>query len=93
MTSLVTVKDKGQVTLPAKLRTAAGIETGDLLSAKLEKGKIILEIQVAFPKGVLEGLAELKAGKKGVGPFDQAELKAWFIQQEKEGLRSKKRSR
>ncbi len=40
--ALVTVKTKYQVTLPRKLREELGIDTGDLLEAEVQDGKIIL---------------------------------------------------
>lgn len=40
--SLVKVRPNGQVTLPSSLRERAKLNVGDLLEAKLEKGKITL---------------------------------------------------
>ena len=40
--ALVTVKTKYQVTLPRKLLEELGIDTGDLLEAEVQDGKIIL---------------------------------------------------
>jgi AbrB family looped-hinge helix DNA binding protein len=49
---LVTVKDKFQVTIPAKLRDQAAISVGDLLEATVEQGAIVLR-----PKAVVDRAA------------------------------------
>ena len=46
---LVTVKTKYQVTIPRKLREELGIDTGDLLEAEVQDGKIVLT-----PKEVID---------------------------------------
>ena len=42
MSTLVKVQHKGQVTIPTRLRTQAGIVEGDLVEATFHRGKIIL---------------------------------------------------
>lgn len=42
MSTLVKVQHKGQVTIPAPLRSRAGISEGDLVEASFRRGKIIL---------------------------------------------------
>lgn len=42
MSTLVKVQQKGQVTIPTRLRHQAGISEGDLLEAICRRGKIIL---------------------------------------------------
>ncbi len=42
MSTLVKVQHKGQVTIPARLRTQAGIVEGDLVEATFHRGTIIL---------------------------------------------------
>ena len=56
---LVTVKTKFQVTIPRKLREQLDIDTGDLLEAEIQDGKIVLT-----PKTVVDReaqVAELRA--------------------------------
>ena len=72
---LIKVKSKAQITLPAKLRHALGIEEGDYLEAKVEGNKVILTPQTfitKFPpvtlseqgeKMLKEALEEVRAGK------------------------------
>jgi AbrB family looped-hinge helix DNA binding protein len=42
MTTLVKIHRKGQMTLPTKLRSLAGISEGDLVEAAFQRGKIVL---------------------------------------------------
>ncbi len=47
---LVRVQKKGQVTLPTQLRTQVGLAEGDLLEAKLERGKIVLKPKLVIDR-------------------------------------------
>jgi len=49
MSTIVKVQDKGQVTIPNRLRTKAGLMKGDLVEAGFERGKIVLT-----PKAVID---------------------------------------
>lgn len=40
--TLVKLKQKGQMTLPAELRRALSLKEGDLLEANVENGKVVL---------------------------------------------------
>src|ERR1039457_4082185 len=42
MTALVKIQRKGQMTLPTKLRSLAGISEGDLVEAAFQRGKIVI---------------------------------------------------
>jgi AbrB family looped-hinge helix DNA binding protein len=42
MGTIVRVQHKGQVTIPTRLRTQAGIAEGDLVEATFHRGKIVL---------------------------------------------------
>jgi len=42
MTALVKIRRSGQVTLPSRLRSAAGVAEGDLIEASVKRGRIIL---------------------------------------------------
>lgn len=78
--SLVTIKNKYQVVIPAKMRKAAGLEVGDFLEAGFEKGKITLTPKALIdrkhlaklPKGVREGLEDIRMGRVK-GPFYSVE--------------------
>jgi bifunctional DNA-binding transcriptional regulator/antitoxin component of YhaV-PrlF toxin-antitoxin module len=69
---LVKVKTKYQVTLPTALREQAGVRIGDLLEAKVEKGKITLTPKTVIDRGIAESLEDYKKGRV-YGPFNTAE--------------------
>lgn len=75
--ALVTIKNKYQIVIPAKVRKEAGLNVGDFLKARVEKkGEIIFAAQAVvnrekwahLPKGVQEGLEDIHAGRVS-GPF------------------------
>jgi AbrB family looped-hinge helix DNA binding protein len=70
--SLVRVKPNGQVTLPPSLRQRAKLKAGDLLEAKLEKGRITLTPANLLDRHLAESQEQIKEGQF-YGPFDTAE--------------------
>jgi AbrB family looped-hinge helix DNA binding protein len=70
---LVKVKEKFQVTLPARVREKAGLTVGDLLEVKVKGKKITLVPKVVIDRDLIEErLAEAEEDiKKGrvYGPF------------------------
>lgn len=69
---LVRIKTKYQVTLPNDLRKRVGVRVGDLLEAKIERGKITLTPKTVIDRGIAESLEEFKEGRS-FGPFGTAE--------------------
>ena len=88
--SIVKVKTKGQVTIPTALRERAGLNVGDLLEAKLEKGKITLTPQTLLDRHLAESIEQIKKGEF-YGPFDTAEEMIESLHQNSK--RSKKTSK
>jgi AbrB family looped-hinge helix DNA binding protein len=85
--TLVTVKPKYQVTIPTSIRKQAGLGVGDLLEAKVDRGKITL-----IPKGLIDrelalALEDVRKGRTH-GPFDSVDALMRSLRQE-----SKKRRR
>jgi AbrB family looped-hinge helix DNA binding protein len=70
--ALVKVKTKYQVTLPAAVCDQVGLTIGDMLEAKVEKGKIVLTPQALLDRGIAEGLEDIKQGRV-YGPFNSAD--------------------
>jgi len=66
---LVKVKTKYQVTLPDQLRQQAGLNVGDMLGARVEKGKITLTPKAVIDRALAEGLEDIRKGRVS-GPFD-----------------------
>jgi AbrB family looped-hinge helix DNA binding protein len=82
--SLVRVKDKGQVTLPAKLRARHGLDVGKYLEVREESGRIVLIPQDVAPRhpvidaALEEALADVRAGRVSP-PFDSMDdYNAWL---------------
>ncbi len=69
---VVTVKNKYQVVIPARVREQVGIHVGDLLEAKAQNGKVILTPKSLVDREIAEGLEDLRKGKT-YGPFNSAE--------------------
>jgi len=70
--SLVKVRANGQVTFPSTLRERARLNVGDLLEAKVEKGKITLTPASLIDRHIAESQEQIKKGQF-YGPFDTAE--------------------
>ena len=70
--SLVKVRPNGQVTLPSSLRERAKLNVGDMLEAKLEKGRITLTPATLIDRHIAESQEQIKKGQL-YGPFDTAE--------------------
>ena len=78
---LVRVKTKYQVTLPDALRRQIRLGVGDLLDAKVERGKITLTPQSLVDRDIAEGLEDFRQGRF-IGPFKSA----------KQGIRALRRA-
>jgi bifunctional DNA-binding transcriptional regulator/antitoxin component of YhaV-PrlF toxin-antitoxin module len=61
--ALVAVKSKYQVVIPQGVREQIGVNVGDLLEARIERGKITFTPQSLLNRGIAEGLADIKAGR------------------------------
>jgi AbrB family looped-hinge helix DNA binding protein len=70
--SLVKVRTNGQVTLPSSLRERAKLKVGDLVEAKLVKGKITLTPASLLDRHIDESIGQIEKGQF-YGPFDTAD--------------------
>jgi len=81
--ALVRIKDRGQVTLPAKLRESRGLRAGDYLDVQEEGDRIVLIPQaVASARPEIDaaiegGLADLRAGRVTPAFNAMEDYKAW----------------
>jgi AbrB family looped-hinge helix DNA binding protein len=50
MPTLIKIQDKGQVTIPYRLRSRAGLAKGDLVEAVYKGGKIVLTPQMTIDR-------------------------------------------
>src|ERR1019366_7117835 len=66
---LVKIKEKGQLTLPAKLRERHGLAVGDYVEIMEEGSRIVLVPQEVVERhpvidaAIAEGLADIRAGR------------------------------
>lgn len=51
--ALVTIKDKFQVTIPARLRDQVAVAVGDILDASVENGAIVLRPKAVVDRAIL----------------------------------------
>lgn len=80
---LIKVQEKGQVTLPTKIRREVGLDPGDYVMVERQGDRIVLIPQEIVPRppdidaALAEGLADSRAGR--ISPaFDSAEaFHAW----------------
>lgn len=86
---LVKIKTKYQVTLPTELRKRVGVQIGDLLEARVERGKITLTPKTVIDRGIAESLEEFKKGRS-YGPFDTAEEMLVSLQRNVKKLHTQK---
>jgi AbrB family looped-hinge helix DNA binding protein len=69
---LVTVKTKYQIVIPRAIREQAGVGVGDLLEARVGKGKITFAPKSVLDLRLAEGLDDLKRGRTQ-GPHASAD--------------------
>ena len=67
--AIVTVKNKYQVVIPKSLRDNIGIQVGDLLEARVERGKVTFSPKSVVDRAIAEGLEDIRKGRVR-GPFD-----------------------
>ena len=89
--SLVSVKNKFQIVIPAKVRKQAGIKVGDLLEAKVERGKLTFVPKAIIDRGIAESLEDYKKGRV-YGPFDTVEEMIASLHRNAKKLRHRKKS-
>lgn len=91
--SLVKVKEKFQVTLPAAIRQKVGVDVGDLLEATVQGKRITFTPKVAVDRAVVEqrlaeGLEDVKKGRV-YGPFSSAKALVRSLHQESRKLKKR----
>lgn len=64
----VTVKSKYQVVIPKSVRDELGVKVGDLLEAKVEKGRLIFAPKALVDRGIAQSLDDFRRGR-AYGPF------------------------
>ena len=90
--ALVAVKNKYQVVIPQKVRERIGLHVGDLLEARIERGKITFTPKSLVDKGIAEGLEDIRKGRV-FGPYGSvAEAEKAFRDRTAQSARRRKRA-
>jgi AbrB family looped-hinge helix DNA binding protein len=105
MTATVKVQRKGQITIPIRLRVQVGLDDGDLVEAKAERGKIVLTPKPvadrtirgeytqsqrrALDARLTESLEQARKGET-YGPFETHQELTDFLHRQVRVTRSKK---
>ena len=89
--TLVAVKNKYQIVIPAKVRKEAGIKVGDLLEAKFERGKVVFIPKSVIDREIAEGLEDIQKGRF-YGPFNTADEAIASLHRNVKKLRRRKKS-
>jgi AbrB family looped-hinge helix DNA binding protein len=89
--ALVTVKNKYQIVIPQRVREELGVEVGDLLEARAERGRLVFQPKSLVDRGIAQSIVEFQAGRAH-GPFHTHErfLNALHQEAKKAGRKSKK---
>jgi AbrB family looped-hinge helix DNA binding protein len=90
--TIVTVKNKFQVVIPRSVREKIGVNVGDFLEAKVERGKITFTPKSLLDRGIEKSLEDYKKGRF-YGPFDSHEALVASLHEETRKLRAKKARR
>jgi AbrB family looped-hinge helix DNA binding protein len=69
--ALVTIKDKFQVTLPAKLRARIGVRVGDLMDATVHEDGILLRPKAVVDRNTVADELERMLRGTAIAPDDR----------------------
>jgi AbrB family looped-hinge helix DNA binding protein len=89
---LVAVKNKFQIVIPQSVREKIGIHVGDVLEAKIERGKITFTPKSVVDRGIAESLADFEAGRS-YGPFGSADDLIASLHKEAAKLSARKKTK
>lgn len=90
--AIVPVKNKYQVVIPASVRKRIDIGVGDLLEAKVERGKITFTPKSIVDRRLAEALEDVVRGRT-YGPFDTHQAFISSLHANRKKLRAKKSKR
>lgn len=77
--ALITVKDKFQVTIPARLRERIGLRIGDLMEATVHKDGILLRPKAVVDRAVGAEQLERVRRTAAVAPGDEGKAEKLII--------------
>jgi AbrB family looped-hinge helix DNA binding protein len=86
----VAVKTKFQIVIPQRIRKQVGVDVGDILEARVERGKITYTPKRLIDRDLAEGLDDLKHGRTH-GPYASAEEAIVALESRSRGRAKKRR--
>ena len=78
--ALVTIKDKFQVTIPAKLRERIGVRVGDLMEATVEGDGILLRPKAVVDRDAIANQLEQVLASAPTAPADRGKSEDAIIE-------------
>jgi len=90
--ALVSVRSNYRVVIPQSFREKMGLNVGDLLEARAERGRITFTRKAAADSGIAESFADFNEGRT-YGPFQTHEELLRSLHDQRIMLGSKRRSR
>ncbi|HUI41666.1 MAG TPA: AbrB/MazE/SpoVT family DNA-binding domain-containing protein [Terriglobia bacterium] len=88
---VVAVKTKFQIVIPQRIREQVGVDVGDLLEARVERGKITFTPKRLIDRHLAEGLDDLKHGRTH-GPYSTADEAIAALESRARGRAKKRRA-
>lgn len=79
--ALITVKDKFQVTIPAKLRERIGVRVGDLMEATVHEGGILLRPKAVVDRAAVADELDRVLRAAPVAPEDEGKAEEAIIEE------------
>jgi AbrB family looped-hinge helix DNA binding protein len=78
--AFITIKDKFQVTIPAKLRERIGVRVGDLMEATVEGDGILLRPKAVVDRDTVANQLEQVLGSAPTAPEDRGKSEEAIIE-------------
>ncbi|TSC57482.1 MAG: AbrB family transcriptional regulator [Parcubacteria group bacterium Greene0416_79] len=90
--SLVTIKNKYQIVIPAKVRRGVPLRVGDLLEASITDGKITLVPKTLLDRELAVSFTDFRHGRTS-GSFNTAEALISYLKKEVKKIRASRAKR
>jgi len=90
--ALVTIKNKYQIVIPAKVRREAGLRVGDFLEATVLNGKITLSPQMLLDRELVASFDDFRNGRT-YGPYGTAKELVASLKKEVKKIRASEAKR
>ena len=89
--SLVAIKNKYQIVIPAKVRREVALRIGDFLEASVKDGKITLAPKTLIDRNLAISIEDFKMGRT-YGPFETHKSMMHFLKGSSHRLKNEKKN-